>query len=396
MTDTVSGRVRVALADNTVGRREIDAVRDVLDSRWLTAGEVTREFEDEFGRRLGAPGCVAVSSGTAALHLAMLALGLRAGDEVIVPSLSFVASAAVVALHGGVPVFADVRSPTDLTLAPEEVERLIGERTKAVVVMHYGGHPAQVRRTTRIARAAGIAVVEDVAHAPLVPLDGRMLGTFGDIGCFSFHATKNMTTGEGGMITARDPALLDRVRRLRSHCVEATSSDGTKPGTTPYDVFGVGLNYRPTEISSALGQAQLSRLAADRAHRGRLVRRYREGLAALPGVTVPFADRTEDSAHHLMTVLLPPGSDRSAVRGALLDRGVQTSVHYPPSHLLSYYRDDPDGLRRDASPREHLPVTESVAGRLLTLPLHSRMSDTDADLVTEELAAALAPAAERS
>ncbi len=382
-----AAKVRVALADNTIDHDEIDAVAQVLNGRWLSMGSVTRQFEQELAEALGVPDAVAVSSGTAALHLALLALGLRPGDEVVVPSMSFVASAAVTALHGGLPVFADVRSTLDLTIAPGDAERLISDRTRAVVMMHYGGYPAAAREIVAIAGARGIPVVEDAAHAPLVTTaSGAMLGTLGDVGCFSFFATKNLTTGEGGLVVARDPALLERIRSMRSHFVTRSTWERTHGPALGYDVTDIGLNYRPTEISAAIGRVQLRKLPHDRACRGRLVSCYRELLAGLAGVEVPGGVAGGDSAYHLMAVLLPPGADRNAVQERLRADGVQTAVHYPPTHRLSYYR---AGWRTAAAAREQLRVTEAVEDRLLSLPLHSRMSAEDTEYVVDQLARAL-------
>lgn len=369
---------RISLADNTIDREEIEAVTAVLASRWLSAGSVTRAFEQEFAAALGAPDAVAVSSGTAALHLAVLALDLRPGDEVIVPSLSFVASAAVVALHGGVPVFADVCGAHEPTVDPADVRRLMSERTRAIVAMHYGGYPARIATLAAVAREHGVALIEDAAHAPIVRAGGQMLGRYGDIGCFSFHAAKNITTGEGGMVVASDPDVLRRIRSLRSHCMIRTGYG--------YDVPAIGVNYRPTEISSAIGRVQLARLSEDRRRRHRLVSRYARGLAGVAGVDVLSRPVSDDSAYHLMVVLLPPGVRRDAVQAALDAVGVQTSMHYPPTHLLSGYHRDRAGWRRAAADRERLPVTEAVAGRLISLPLHSRMSDADVDTVVDALA----------
>ncbi len=373
---------QVNLADNTIGEEEIDAVTAVLKSGWLSADRVTQEFEADFARAVGTSSAVFVSSGTAALHLAVLALGLRRGDEIIVPSLNFVASAAVSALHGVVPVFADVESEVDLTVGVRDIERLIGPRTKAIVAMHYGGFPAQIRRITDVAAAHGLAVIEDAAHAPLVRGPGGSLGTFGDIGCFSFFATKNITTAEGGMVLARDNAVLDRIRAMRAHHLTGTSR--TRTG---YDIAGIGLNYRPTEIAAAMGRVQLSKLDADRAVRRTVVQTYRDRLR--DAVTVPFADVTDDSAHHLFATVLPEGVDRDQIRATLREHGVHTSVHYPPTHRLSYYLDDPDGLRVGAAPREQLPITNAIADRLLSLPLHSRMTPADADYVAHHVLTAL-------
>jgi dTDP-4-amino-4,6-dideoxygalactose transaminase len=373
-------RWKVTLADNTVDEQEIEAVTAVLRSRWLSVGEQTRLFEQEFAAKLGVPDAVAVSSGTAALHLAAMSLDLRPGDEVIVPSLSFVASAEVIALCGGVPVFADVRSPADLTIDPADVRRLITSRTRAIVGMHYGGYVADTAALRACADEHCLRLIEDAAHAPVVRQGELMAGTWGDIGCFSFFATKNVTTGEGGMVVARDAGLRDHIRRMRSHCIATSAWDRMRTGAVDYDVAAVGLNYRPTDISSALGRVQLGKLDIDRDRRRGLVATYR---AALSGVDIPFAAARTDSAHHLMAVLLPPGLNRERVRADLATAGIQTSVHYPPTHRFSFYR------RLFASGTRVLPVTESVAPRLLSLPLHSRMSDDDAVFVADRLSASV-------
>ena len=373
---------QVNLAENTIGEEEVAAVAAVLRSGWLSAGPVTERFESEFAATLQVQSAVAVSSGTAALHLALLALDLRPGDEVIMPSLSFVASAAMTALHGGIPVFADVISASEPTIAPDEVRRLLGPRTRAVVAMHYGGYPARVADIRALAAERGVPVIEDAAHAPAVGIDGGQLGTLGEIGCFSFYATKNLTTGEGGMVVARDPALLARMRAMRSHHLSRTPQERAR-GDGDYDVPGVGLNYRPTEMSSALGRIQLGRLPADRVARRGLVSRYHDLLAGLPGLSVPFQDYAGDSAYHLMAVLLPASASCDAIRRKLRAAGVQTSVHYPPTHLLSYYRE-----RRPAAAGP-LPVCEEMADRLLSLPLHTRMTEDDVTHVAAALRAAL-------
>jgi len=374
----------IAFADNTIGPVELEAVTAVLKSGWISADRVTAAFETEFARALGLTDAVFVSSGTAALHLAVLALGLRPGDEVIMPSLTFVAGAAVCALHGIVPVFADIRSDVDLTIDVSDVARLIGPRTAAVVVTHYGGYPARTAEIVALARRHGLAVIEDAAHAPVVRSTDGMLGTIGDVGCFSFFATKNLTTGEGGMVVSGDHATLARVRARRSHHIDGTSRSRASAGGG-YDVAGIGLNYRPTEIAAALGRVQLGKLDADRSVRRDLVARYHRRLAEIPSITVPFADAGGDSAHHLLPVLAAP-----SLRDSLRADGIPTSQHYPPTHLLSYYREDPDGLRRGAAPRERLTRTEAVAGRLFSLPLHAKMTAADVAFVTDRLGAAVA------
>ncbi|MDW5329541.1 DegT/DnrJ/EryC1/StrS aminotransferase family protein [Plantactinospora sp. KLBMP9567] len=372
-------RWRVAVADTTVAAAEIDAVSRVLSARWLSAGETTRAFEREFARALGVPDAVAVSSGTAALHLAVLALDIGPGDEVVMPSLSFVAAAEVTALLGAVPVFADVRSEQDLTIDPDDVSRLLTSRTRAVVAMHYSGFPADLARLRALTDEHGLALIEDAAHAPVVRAGSRMAGTVGDLGCFSFHPAKNITTGEGGMVVGTDADRLDRVRAMRSHCVARTGGIG-------YDVTGVGLNYRPTEVSSALGRVQLGRLAEDRARRGAVRATYEEMLRDVPGVVVPFAEHTGDSAHHLFAVLVPARL-RDELCRRLAAEGIQTTMHYPPTHRFSFYRTAYPGAHRP------LPVTERVAARLVSLPMHARMSTGDAAFVARAVRSVLDPRA---
>jgi len=375
---------KITFADNTVDEEEIEAVTAVLRSRWLSAGPRTAEFERDFATALRVEDAVAVNSGTAALHLAVIALGIGPGDEVIMPSLTFVAGAAMTALQGATPVFADVRSELDLTIDPEEVKALITPRTKAVIGMHYGGFPADLDALGQIARSTGIALIEDACHAPnVIDQWGRKLGTVGDVGCFSFFATKNMTTGEGGMVVARDPAVRERIRSTRAHSLTTTTWTRLRTGSVGYDVDGIGMNYRPTEITSAIGRIQLAKLRADNKRRRELVEAYRSRLCTEPRIGIPFGNWFGEAGFHLMAVTLPDDVDREQVRAALTAAGIQSSVHYPPTHLFSYYRE------RFASDTRPLPVTERLAGRLLSLPLHARLTVNDVDLVADTLLAAL-------
>lgn len=375
---------RVTLSDLVIDEAEIEAVAAVLRSRWLSAGPVTRAFEGEFAAVHGVDDAVAVSSGTAALHLAVMALGIGPGDEVVVPSYTFVSAAAVVALQGATPVFVDVKGVCDPTIDPVDLSRRITPRTKAVVAVHMAGFPADMEAVLAVAHRHGLAVIEDAAHAPGVRTPAGALGTIGDIGCFSFFATKNVATGEGGMVVARDPAVLARVRSLRSHCMTTSSWDKQQGRPAGYDVVGLGLNYRPTEVSSAIGRVQLSRLSFDRRRRCDLTTRYRRLLGDLPGVDLPFAERTGDSAYHLMPLVLPEGIERDCFQAELKAHRIQSSVHYPPSHLFSHYREAYGYAPGD------LPVTEDLAAREVTLPLHARMRESDVDLVAGVSAMALA------
>ncbi|MER5930859.1 DegT/DnrJ/EryC1/StrS aminotransferase family protein [Streptomyces sp. NPDC002054] len=377
---------KIALYRPELTEAETTAVTEVMRSGWLSAGPVTRDFEARFAAALGVDDAVAVSNGTAALHLAVLALGLGPGDEVILPSLNFVSTAAVVSLCGATPVFAEVRGEHDLCVDPADVAARITPRTRALVVVHYGGYAAELPALAALARRHGLALVEDSAHAPVTPTPHGVLGTVGDIGCYSFFATKNLAMGEGGAVVARDPAVRERIRRLRSHALTVGAQDRHRGGSSLYDVDALGLNYRPTEIACAIGRVQLDALPAAAQRRQEAVRAYRRALAGLPGLTLPFAGhRVEDSAHHLLPVVLPEGMDRERLQERLRAAGIQSGVHYPPTHLFTAYR-----TRLGLGPGS-LPITESVTRRQLSLPLHTGIGPAEVEQVAEAVTAAWQP-----
>jgi dTDP-4-amino-4,6-dideoxygalactose transaminase len=346
-------------------------------------GPRVAEFERAFGDFLDARHALAVANGTAALHLALLAAGVGPGDEVVLPSLNFVAAANAVAHTGGVPVFCDVLGPDDLNLDPEDLEAAVGERTKAVVVLHYGGFPCDMDAVREMAARRGVLVVEDAAHAPGGTYRGERCGSLGLVACFSFFSNKNLPVGEGGMIVTNDDGVAEQVRLLRSHGMTTLTWERHKGHAAGYDVVAQGFNYRLDELRAAMGHAQLLRLPAENASRARIAGRYREALHGIKGLTMPFGAGEEGttSSHHLAVVLLPEGTPRDEVRTALADARIQTSVHYPPIHRFSFY--EQRGRRRP------LAQTEAVAGRILTLPLYAHMTDEQVDLVTTALLDAL-------
>jgi len=370
---------KVMLFDLTIDDAEIEAVTRVLQSRWLAMGQITKDFEHEFAVALGANEAVAVSSGTAALHLAALALGLGPGAEVIVPSFSFVASAAMIAMTGAQPVFADIQGEHDLTISPDEILRLITPRTRAIMVVHYGGYPADMERICAIARDHNLKVIEDAAHSPLVTTSYGMLGTLGDVGCFSLFATKNATMGEGGMLVSSHPDIIQKARALRSHCMTTSSWDKQQGRPSIYDVDGLGLNYRPTDLEAAIGRIQIQKISNDRNRRRRIAEIYRDELQNIRGLDLPFVAYQGDTAHHLFPILLPEQCDRQVLQERLHAEGIQSSVHYPPIHLFSYYR-----TTYGHGPGM-LPLTERVAMRELSLPIHARMQEDDVWLVGRTL-----------
>jgi dTDP-4-amino-4,6-dideoxygalactose transaminase len=354
-----------------------------VDSGWWSMGPRVEEFERAFGAFVDARHALAVANGTAALHLALLAAGVGPGDEVVLPSLNFVAAANAVAHTGAVPVFCDVRGPDDLNLDPEDLEAAVGERTKAVVVLHYAGFPCDMDAVRDMAERRGVLVVEDAAHAPGGTYRGERCGTLGLVACFSFFSNKNMPVGEGGMIVTNDDGVAERVRLLRSHGMTTLTWERQKGHAAGYDVVAQGFNYRLDELRAAMGHAQLLRLPAENAARARIAGRYREALHGVKELTMPFGSSEEGttSSHHLVVVLLPDGTARDEVRAALTEARIQTSVHYPPIHGFTFYEE----LGR----RRPLPQTEAVAGRILTLPLYAHMSDEQVDLVVNALLNAL-------
>ena len=360
----------ITFTDPDVGEAEAEAARDLVLSGWISMGDATAQLENEIAERLGAADVVLVSSGTAALHLAMLAMGIGPGDEVLVPSMSFVATASTVAMAGATPRFVDIAALHDPTLDPERVSEAIRVRPKAVVVTHLAGFPAQVEALTAVAEDAGIGLVEDCAHAPVVEYMGRMLGTFGRFGCLSFHTTKSISMGEGGAVVCRDSTDASRIRLLRNHGLQRDDA------VFQYDVVAEGFNYRPSEIAAAVGRVQLARLREDRTRRAALRALYGGHLADTPSIMLPFQGRETDSAHHLMPVVLPPHVDRDSVRRRLRAAGIESGVHYPPIHELTQYRQ---------APREWLGASVAYGRRHLTLPLHARLTADDVGRVTEAL-----------
>jgi dTDP-4-amino-4,6-dideoxygalactose transaminase len=372
----------IPLADLNFDFQEESAVLDVLQCRWLTMGAVTEEFEGEFARLTGARHAIALSNCTDALHLACLALGIGAGDEVILPSLTFVATANAV-LHTGAEVrFADILSPQELTISVEAIRRLVTPRTKAVIAMHYGGYPCRMEEIVDVAKENDLAVIEDAAHAPGASLAGKPLGSWGDAGCFSFFSNKNLATGEGGMLITDRDDIAEKVRLLRSHGMTSLTWDRHRGHAYTYDVVDLGYNNRIDEIHSALGLVQLRKLAAGNRRRAEITERYRAGFKGRSGagIEIPFSiDSAQRAsivpAYHLLPILLPKGADRRLFMETMRSKGVQTSIHYPSVHKFSYYIN----RYRDIE----LPVTEEVSAREVTLPLYPLLKDADVDYILD-------------
>jgi dTDP-4-amino-4,6-dideoxygalactose transaminase len=372
-----TGRWRITLSEPDLGEEETEAVVAVLRSRWLTMGAVTQAFEKEFAEYCGAKYAIAVSNGTAALHLAYWALGIGRGDEVICPALTFVATANAALYCGATPVFADISDFDDFTISPEAIRSKIFPRTRCITVMHYAGYPCDMDAIREIADAHKLAVIEDACHAIGAEYKGKKCGTLGDIGCFSFFSNKNLVTGEGGMLVTDNAELAQKLRLGRSHGMTTLTWDRHHGHASGYDVIALGFNYRLDEIRAALGRVQLGKLETNNRRRRELTRRYRDNLCRLPALTLPFQNHPGISSHHLFPILLPPDVDRARFMQEMQKRGIQTSVHYPAIHRFQYYQQH---FRNSAG---SLPVTEEVCRREVTLPLHPLMASKDVDFVCQ-------------
>jgi len=367
----------LSLSDPVLGDEEIAALKGVIESGWITMGDQVRRFEREFARVQGVADAIAVSSGTAALHLCLAALGVGPGDEVLVPSMTFVASANAIIYAGADPVLVDIEAVGRPHLSLEDARAKLSARTKAIVLVHYGGWLCPMDAWRAFADEHGLVIVEDAAHAP--GLCGAALQ--GDAAAFSFYGNKNMTTAEGGMAVARDPAMDARIRNLRSHGMTTLTLDRFAGHAFSYDVTGLGFNYRMDELRAAMGLVQLAKLGERNARRALLLDRYRAGIEKSGReVTLPF-DRAEDTTAHLCPTLLPAGTDRERVMGTLRAAGIHSSIHYPPIHRFSYHA-------ARLGPQK-LPHTEAFAARELSLPLHPKLTDEDVGWVIDRLDGAL-------
>ena len=369
MTPTTTP-LRIRLARPDVGDEEIAAVTRVLRTSILTNGPETAAFEQEFAAYHDAEHAVALANGTVALVALFAALGIGPGDEVIVPSLTFISSATSIVYAGATPVFADV-DPDTFNLDPADVARRMGPRVKAILAVHYGGQPADLAELVDLAAGAGVLLLEDAAEAHGARYQDRHVGTWGAAGMFSFTPTKNITTGEGGMVTTGDGDLAGRLRLIRNH-----------GQTAPYEHSLLGCNWRITEMQAAMGRAQVAKLDAILDRKRALAAELDRLLAEVPGVQAPMTRPDRDHVHMLYTVKLAGGpSVRDVVAADLARRGIETRVYFPPAHRQPVFA---------GGPPVDLPVTDHLAGCILSLPIHSRLEAADVAEVAVALADALA------
>ncbi len=364
----------VALSRPDVGEREIAEVVSALESGWLTTGPRVAAFEAAFAGYVGAPHALALNSCTAALHLSLLAAGIGPGDEVITTPLTFCATANAVIHTGATPVFADV-DPVTRNLDPAAVEAALTSRTRAVIAVHLGGHPADMRALAAIADREGLALIEDAAHAVETISNAGKVGATSDYTCFSFYATKNLTTGEGGMVTTADRTADGFMRTAALHGLSRNGWNRYARGGSPhYDVVFAGFKYNMMDLQAALGLQQLARVEAMHARRAETARQYDEAFAGLP-VTRPAPVRDgERHGHHLYAIAVDPAVSpltRDELQSALADAGVGTSIHFKALHLHRYYAE------RFGLAAGQYPNAERLSSALLSLPLSAALEDDE-------------------
>ena len=375
---------RIPVFKPAFGEEEKQALCQTLDSGWVGRGPRTVEFEERFAQYIGVNNAIALNSATAALHLAMLAAGVK-GQEVLTTSMTFVSTNHAILHGGGRPVFCDIE-PHTLNINPDEVRKKITPTTRAIVVVHYGGHACDMDPILELARDNGLWVIEDVAHGCGGLYKERKLGSLGDIGCFSFQATKNLTTGDGGMLTTDDDELAEKIRRLRWVGISRPTWERFQPGlfhSWMYEVDELGFKYEMNDLGASLGLVQLGKLQQTNAVRRRLLKRYREAFAAVEGIEMMAEEQYASSSCHNAVIKVADGR-RDQLYAYLHQRGIDSNVHYHPNHMLPLYQ----------LYTTRLQVTEREWERILTIPLFPDLTDSEQDRVIEAIQMFMAGAVE--
>lgn len=376
---------KVQLFQLNYDEQEAQAAQRVIDSRWITMGEQIRRFESEFAKLLqNRVECMAVSSCTAALHTALLALGIGSGDEVVIPALTFVADANVVRLVGATPVPADSKSFDHWNVSAETIKQRITEKTKAVMIVHYAGYPCDMDDIVNLCRLHGVALIEDVAHAPGALYKNQACGTFGDFGCFSFFTNKNLSIGEGGMLSTNNPELLEKAGFFRSQGMTSLTLDRYKGRVNKYDVATPGLNYRMDEMRAAIGLVQLQKLRDGNQLRRELVRNFDTALSEEKGLRLPFRNEPDSvSSYHIYPILLSEDINRDQFIAHMKNRGIQTSIHYLSFRDFTAYKD---------AKFPPTKVADEISNRVVTLPLYPQMTAAECNLVVSAVRESLSAA----
>jgi dTDP-4-amino-4,6-dideoxygalactose transaminase len=360
---------KIPLFDVNFDERETEAVVKTLEGKWLSMGPQCIALENKFCEMLGTPYSLTVTNCTTALHLALLTLGINEGDEVIVPSLTFVATVNSVRYVGATPVFADITSYEDLCIDPIDIEKKITSKTKAIIVMHFAGFPCTMDKIMTIAKKHNLKVIEDACHGPLSEYNGKKLGTIGDVGCFSFFSNKNISTGEGGMVITNSEALNSKMKLMRSHGMTTMSYQRASGHATVYDVIDFGYNYRMDDLRASIGIVQMNKLYDDLVKRAQIRMWYEKYLNDICNIVIPFKSNTNFVSNYIFPIVLRDSNSdkRDLLRNKLHEAGIQTSVHYPAAHRFTVYKEY----------TANLPITEYVTDNEITLPMYSKITESD-------------------
>jgi dTDP-4-amino-4,6-dideoxygalactose transaminase len=368
---------KIPLFDLNFGDDVAIEVTNTIKSNWISTGPKCQEFEELFSSMLNVKYSITLANCTCALHLAAIVLGIKEGDEVICPSLTFAASINSIRYVGATPVFCDIKDTNDININTNLIEGLITPKTKAILVVHLAGFAVDMDAIMEIAHKHNLKVIEDACHAPLSEYKGKKLGTIGDVGCFSFFSNKNISTGEGGMIVTNNEDYAKRLRLLRSHGMTTMSYQRAKGHATTYDIVDLGYNYRMDDLRATIGIVQLQHLKQDLEKRSKVRTYYLDALKDEDRIVIPFKNNTEFVSNYIMPIVLKDSTkeNRDRIREVLHSKGVQTSIHYPPVHKFSIYE------KYDAL----LPITEYVCDNDITLPMYGKLSKSDINFICEIL-----------
>jgi len=368
----------IPLFDLNFGKEEEVAVIRTLQSKWISMGPKCKELEDKFAEMFQVKYACAVTNCTAALHLACCAAGLKNGDEVLCPSLTFAATVNCIRYVGAIPVFVDIYGNDNLCMDADQAESLITEKTKAIIPMHYAGFPCDMKKIMELANKYNLFVIEDACHGPLSVYQGKKLGTIGHVGCFSFFSNKNVSTGEGGMLITDNEEIYNKVKLMRSHGMTVMSYQRASGHATSYDIVDLGYNYRMDDIRASIGIVQLDKLKKDLEKRKRIREWYCRGLSKLDFISVPFQDKKEFVSNYIFPIVLKNSTPekRDLFRERLHKNGIQTSVHYPAIHRFSAYT----GFSRP------LPNTEYAADNEVTLPMYAKLQKGQIEYICDQVA----------
>ncbi|MDY0104815.1 MAG: DegT/DnrJ/EryC1/StrS family aminotransferase [Lentimicrobium sp.] len=368
---------KIPLFKLNFGEEEIDAVTETIRSKWISTGPRCEELEQLFIDMFNVNYAVSMSNCTDALHLACILCDVKPGDEVLCPSLTFAASVNSIKYVGATPVFCDIESLNHLNISPAEIEKKITVKTKAIMVVHMAGFPAQMDEIMALAKKHNLKVIEDACHGPLSEYKAKKLGTIGDVGCFSFFSNKNISTGEGGMLITNNQAMAQKARLLRSHGMTTMSYQRASGHATTYDIVELGYNFRLDDIRASIGVVQMRKLQADLEKRVQVRNEYIKQLSSIEGIIIPFADNKEFVSNYIMPIVLKDSTvkKRDGIREKLHASGIQTSVHYPAIHKFSIYKDC----------NVSLPTTEYVTDNEITLPMYASLSTDEITFITNTL-----------